>query len=173
MPIDWRRIIASNSYGNTNDDLRRAFAEIIKKVCTTKIQPDADSTSIEIEAFLACRLIPLDKNPGLRPMGVGEVLRRIAGNIVMTVVKEDVRVAAGGFQLCAGQEAGVEAAVHAMHDVFQSNDTEAVLLVDAENAFNSINRKMLLHNIQYICPVIYTFVYNCYHVPCSREDYLL
>ena len=81
----------------------------------------------------------------------------------MTVVKEDVRVAAGGLQFCAGQEAGVEAAVHAMHDVFQSNETEAVLLVDAENAFK-INRKMLLHNIQYICPATYTFVYNCYHV---------
>ena len=55
----WRRILASNSYGNTNVDFRRAFAEMIKKLCTTKIQPDADSTSIE--AFLACRLIPLVK----------------------------------------------------------------------------------------------------------------
>ena len=32
----WRRIIASNSYGNTNVDLRRAFAEMIKKLCTKK-----------------------------------------------------------------------------------------------------------------------------------------
>ena len=90
-----------------------------------------------MEAFLACRLIPLDKNPGLRPIGVGEVLRRIAGKVVIKVVKEDVRNAAGGLQLCN------YAAVHTMHDVFQLNASEAVLMVDAENAFNSINRKAL------------------------------
>ena len=115
-----------------------------------------------MEAFLACRLIPLDKNPGLRPIGVGEVLRRIAGKVVIKVVKEDVRKAAGDLQLYRGHEAGGEAAVHAMHDVFQLN---SVLMVDAENAFNSINRNALLYNIRYICPEISTFIYNCYNVP--------
>ena len=94
----------------------------------------------------------------MRPIGVGEVLRRIAGKVEMKVLKEDVRNSAGGLQLCSGHEAGAEAAVHAMHDVFKSNETEAVLLVDADNAFNSINRKILLHNIQYICPSIYTYI---------------
>ena len=40
-----------------------------------------------IETFLSCRLIPLDKNPGLRPIGVGEVLRRIAGKVIVSVLK--------------------------------------------------------------------------------------
>ena len=30
-----------------------------------------------IEPLAACRLIPLDKSPGVWPIGVGEVLRRI------------------------------------------------------------------------------------------------
>ena len=112
--------------------------------------------------FLACRLIPLDKNLGLRPIGVGEVLRRIAGKVVMKVVKEDIKKAAGCLQLCAGQEAGCEAAIHAMHRIFESNETEAILMVDAENPFDSINRKALLHNIEYLSPVIATYIYNCY-----------
>ena len=101
----------------------------------------------------------------MRPIGVGEVLRRIAGKVVMQIVKKDVTRAAGCLQLCAGQEARSEAAIHAMSDIYENNDTEAVLLVDAENAFNSINRKVLLHNTEYICPELATFIYNCYIIP--------
>ena len=60
----------------------------------------------------------------------------------MKVVKENIRKAAGCLQLCAGQEVRSEAA---MHEIFESNETEAILLVDTKNAFNLINRKALLH----------------------------
>ena len=43
-----------------------------------------------LESFIACRLIPLDKRPGLRPIGVGEVLR-IAGKAVMMYFKQQDR----------------------------------------------------------------------------------
>ena len=159
----WRRIFVSNHYGASSIDLRRAFSEMIKKLCTEKENPINNRSSLE--AFLACRLIPLDKNPGLRPIGVGEVLRRIAGKVIMKIVKDDVKKAAGGLQMCSGHESGSEAAIHAMREIFDSNETEAVLLVDAENAFNSINRAALLHNIKAICPAIHTFLFNCYSVP--------
>ena len=35
-----------------------------------------------------------------------------------------------------------------MHGTFEPNETETILLVDAENAFDSIDRKALLHNIK-------------------------
>ena len=50
-------------------------------------------------------------------------------------------------QLCASQVAGVEAAVHAVRASFLWDDTEAILLVDANNAFNLLNRIVALHNI--------------------------
>ena len=43
-----------------------------------------------IEAVLSYCLIPLDKIPGLRPTGVVEVLRRIAGKVIASLLKEDV-----------------------------------------------------------------------------------
>ena len=63
------------------------------------------------------------------------------------------------------QDVGCETAIHSMQDIFGTNKTEAVLLVDAENAFSSINRQVFLRNIKYICPPIATFVRNCYNVP--------
>ena len=48
----------------------------------------------------------LDNNPGLRPIGVGEVLRRIAGKVVMSIVKDNVTKAVGNLQLYGGQDAG-------------------------------------------------------------------
>ena len=48
--------------------------------------------------------------------------------------------AAGSLQLCAGQDAGCEAAVHAMREIYDDEATEGILLVDASNAFNSLNR---------------------------------
>ena len=39
-----------------------------------------------LESFIACRLIPLDKLSGPGPIGVGDVLRRIARKVVMIIL---------------------------------------------------------------------------------------
>ena len=71
----------------------------------------------------------------------------------------------GDLQLCAGQKSGCEAAVHSMANIFNDEDTDAVLLVDATNAFNLLNRRVMLNNIRLICPLVATFVINCYNQP--------
>ena len=83
----------------------------------------------------------------------------------MRVAKEDVINSVGSLQVCAGRNAGAEAAIHAMHDIYENNDTEAILLIDAENAFNSINREAMIHNITILCPIISIFIKNCYNIP--------
>ena len=61
-----------------------------------------------------------------------------------------------------GQQAGCEVAVHAMSSLYDSQTTEAILLVDA---FNSLNREVALRNIQHLCPSLSVVVINTY-----RED---
>ena len=100
--------------------------------------------------------------PRLRPIGVGEVLRKIVGKVVMKVFRPNIQKAAGSLQVCAGQSGWCEAAVHAMRDIFEEDDCDAVLLVDAANAFNSINRASMLENISRLCPIAYVYAYNCY-----------
>ena len=67
--------------------------------------------------------------------------------------------------MCAGKPAGSEAAVHAMKKMFEEEDTHGVILVDAANAFNAMNRKSLLHNITVISPVLAKFAHNNYQKP--------
>ena len=160
----WRKILRSNNFGDTNVDLRKAIANFIKKICTGKV------SAVSIEAFVACRLVPLDKNPRLRPIGVGEILRRITGKVTVSVLKKEVVSSAESPQACAGQEAGSGAAIHAVEKLFKEESTETVLLVDATNTFNSnildsINRKLYLHDISVLCLAISTFVTNCYATP--------
>ena len=52
-----------------------------------------------------------------------------------------------------------------MRTVFEDEDTEAILLVDAENAFNKLNRKAALHNIQQLCPKFHRYLENTYQLP--------
>ena len=118
-----------------------------------------------ITAFNACRLIPLDKLPGVRPIGVVEVCRRIIGKAVMKIVKWDVMESVAGRQFCAGLNGGCEAAVHCMSMVFELNETS--LFVDATNAFNSLNRATTLINLPNICPALAPILINTYRDPVS------
>ena len=58
-----------------------------------------------------------------------------------------------------------EAAIHAMRDLFSYASSEAALLVDASNAFDSVNCQAALHNISILCPALSTILYNTYIAP--------
>ena len=156
----WRRILTSRKFGTSSSDRRKAFANFMKKPCSKEPQ-----FTHSLEVFTANRLIPLDINSSLRPVGVEEVLRRIAGNIVIMLCKKDFTKAAWSLQLSASQDAGADAAIHALRHIFADFDTDAVLLIDAENAFNSTNRKLTLQSLKIICAAIASYTINCYATP--------
>ena len=66
---------------------------------------------------------------------------------------------------CTGIRAGIEAAIHATSEAWNKDSTEALLQVDAANAFNRLNRKVALHNIQEVCPPMKIFLQNIYQKP--------
>eukprot|EP00117_Sycon_ciliatum_P030771 scpid90068/ scgid24195/ len=151
----WCRMLTS--YKAASDHLCRTLALAAQCLCTEAI-PASD-----VSAFTASRLIPLAKKPsGVRPIAVGEVFRRLIGRAVMSVIKPDVLRAVAPLQLCVGVPSACEAAVHAMRKIFNRDDTEAILFVDATNAFNSLNRTAALHNIPRICPALGKIFQNTY-----------
>ena len=61
---------------------------------------------------MACRLVPLDKNPGVRPIAIGELPRRIISKAVLSIIGQDIADATCPLQLCAGLVGGCEAAIY-------------------------------------------------------------
>ena len=102
---------------------------------------------------------------GVRPVGIGETLRRIMGKTVARVLKEDIQLASGTLQTCAGLESGIEASIHAMRRTYEEDGCEAALLVDADNAFNRLNREMALKTINQKCPLLFKYLHNSYNTP--------
>ena len=140
----WRRLCSS--FGSASMALCNSLAAIARRLCTQ------DVDSVELMAFVACRLIPLDKKPRVRPIGVGDVPRRIIAKAILHVIGDDIQLAAGALQTCAGHDAVLEAAIHAMKSIFDDDDTQAALLVDATIAFYLVNRQVALHSISVLCP---------------------
>ena len=141
-----------------SDDLCRAIARLTKKLCATYVDPQG------ISSLVACRLIALDKSPGVCPVEIGETLRRLISKAGLHVVREDIQAAVGCLQLCTGQEAACEAGVYAIRTLLEDADVEAIL-VDAVNAFNSLNREAALLNVHVLCPTIAPILTNTYRNP--------
>jgi hypothetical protein len=158
----WQRILCSKQFKKKPQQLCEAVANLARKLCCSVVNPT------DIKAFTAGRLIPLEKRPsGVRPIGIGEVLRRIVGKAATTVLKSDLVDSTAPIQVCAGLHGGVEAAIHAIRRMYNDPNTQAILLVDAENAFNSLNRNAALHNLQYTCPEFFKYVLNTYRQPAN------
>ena len=110
-----------------------ALAAVGHCICTEPVHPDG------LTAFVACRLIPLDKQPGVCLTGIGEVPRCIILKAMPRLVDMDICDACGALQVCAG----CEAAVHAMRQLFQDARLHAALLVDTSNALILLIGKQL------------------------------
>ena len=102
----------------------------------------------EIRALKAKRLVALNKCPGVRPIGIGEVGDRFLAKIMAEVTGDDVRSECNSDQLCSGIKGGIEGGIHGVREIFESNceDGWGLLLVDAANAFNSLSRPAALWN---------------------------
>ena len=93
--IDWRQFCSC--YKRASNDLCCSLIAVARKLCSQLFYPAG------VTAFVVGRLIALDKNPGVRPIGVGEVSRCVNGKAILRVIGSDIQEAAGSCQLCAGQ----------------------------------------------------------------------
>ena len=153
----WCRM--TTCFMEASDRLCCALAAAVRCLCSETLEADA------MIGFALAHLIPLDKKPGVRPIAVGEVSRRLISRAIMTVVRSDVRRVTTPLQTCVGVPSACEAAVHTISGLFARPMVEGVLMVDASNAFNSLNRQVALHNLPRLCPALARVFVNTYSSP--------
>ena len=113
------------------------------------------------------KLVGLDKWPGVRPIGIGDIIRRLLCKVMLIVMGKEATRACGTDQLCSGLEAGIEGGIHHMRSLWDEHDKEeddtwGVLLIDARNAFNEGNRKMMMWVARHEWPSGSRFLFNIY-----------
>ena len=78
-----------SSFGCVLVGLCNSLAAVARQLCVQEVDPK------ELMAFVACQLIPLDKKPGVRPIGIGDVSRRIIAKAILYGIHTDIQLAAG------------------------------------------------------------------------------
>ena len=107
----------------------------------------------------------LDKMPGIRPIGIGELWRRLFCKICMAVCANEATDACGNLNLCGGLGAGIEGGVHVAKQIWKQHKDEeeyGFTLVDARNAFNKLNRTAMLWTARHLWPSGSRFAFNIY-----------
>ena len=90
----WKRLLSS--FKKYSQDLCEAIASLARRLCCSYVHLSG------LTASTACRLIALDKSPGVRPIGIGEVLKRIVNQAIISISKSTVQQVTGALQLCSG-----------------------------------------------------------------------
>ena len=147
--LNARRMICSNNFPKSRE-LCDGLVRFCRRLFTECVNP------APIASFHASRAVALDKNPGIRPVGIGDFF----SSVIMKLMPDEAREVMGPLQTCAGHAGGIEATGHAMQQLYGDKETEGCLLIDAENAFNGMNRKVALRNIQVLCPKLSLFSSN-------------
>ena len=116
-------------------------------------------------AFCSATLTALNKKKtGIRPIAVGEVIRRLVAKCIAKETAIEAVELFGSKQLGVAVKGGAESIVHATKITFErmkSVKSGGILQIDFRNAFNSVKRSHL-GSTKVLMPRIISFASFCY-----------
>ena len=118
----------------------------------------AGNTPAEVVPFLcgAILLACQKKGGGLRPIAVGEVLRRLSSKCLSRAVQSDAFRPLSPLQVGVGVKASFEAIVHSVTRTLEDPNIQPeehwILFLDYSNAFNSISRGTMFQEVRACIP---------------------
>lgn len=140
----------------------------ITRLCNKMLKGEIPRAILPI--LYGAKLIAFSKpNGGVRPIAIGNTLRRLTAKAAAFHVQAEVKSKLFPFQLGVAISGGAEAIVHTVRSFCNSKlispEPVAILKIDFENAFNTIRRDSFLGSIKEYLPEIYPFLFQCYRDP--------
>ncbi|GKE70766.1 putative reverse transcriptase domain-containing protein, partial [Tanacetum coccineum] len=121
------------------------------------------------EYIASAPLTPLVKpGGGIRPIVVGTVWRRLVSKVSAIMIGHSLDGYLDGLQFGVGVAGGSEAILHSMNRLIEAYGDDvglSMLLVDFKNAFNLVDRDVMLREVRLRCPAISRWVEFCYSNP--------
>lgn len=103
------------------------------------------------------------KDGGVRPIAVGNTLRRLIAKAACKAVSAKMATELLPIQIGFGVPRSTEAAVHAARTyVANLQPGEGLLKLDFKNAFNMVNRENMFQVVREHLPELYPFIHMCY-----------
>ena len=117
--------------------------------------------------FYGASLIALNKKGGgIRPIAVGNTIRRLAAKVGLRPLTEALGEELRPVQLGFGTPGGCEAAVHATRRYLKcTRERRVILKLDMRNAFNTIRRDTFLTEARERIPTLYPLLWQAYAKP--------
>ena len=140
-PGHLKHLIGATEAGNR---LLVSLTKLINFILKNKIPEDIQPI------FFGANLCALSKKDGgIRPIAVGTTLRRLITKVAFKPISRELGSLFRPHQLGYGSKGGSEAAAHAARHYLTSDTKNKVLLkVDIKNAFNCINRDIILQKVK-------------------------
>ncbi|GKB00095.1 putative reverse transcriptase domain-containing protein [Tanacetum coccineum] len=121
------------------------------------------------EYIASAPLTPLVKpSGGIRPIAVGTIWRRLVSKVSATMIGHSLDGYLDGLQFGVRVSGGGEAIIHAVNRLVKDRGDDvglSMLLVDFQNAFNLVDRTVMLQEVVCTCPAIFCWVELCYSRP--------
>ncbi|KAL5713679.1 hypothetical protein ACHQM5_015733 [Ranunculus cassubicifolius] len=153
--------------GGAASVLASDLLEGITSVCNLFLQGRCPSVLGEFVA--SAPLTPLLKpGGGIRPIAVGTIWRRLVSKMAAKIVGQEVGPYLEGNQFGVGVPGGCEAILHSVNRLMEEKGqcgSYTMLLVDFRNAFNLVDRNVMLEEVQKKCPMLTPWVEFCYAQP--------
>ena len=105
------------------------------------------------------------KNNGIRPIAVGQTLRRIVSKLAFKEALPPISSYLSPYQVGVGKKRAIEHSVFDFQDFINKSGkstSKMVLLLDFENAFNIFDRQVFMNQVRKYCPSISHWVEYCY-----------
>jgi hypothetical protein len=163
-PLHLLRCCYTPRFPQIGDSCLQKLTDVLNFFIRGEIPPNA------AQIFFGANLIAFNKKDGgIRPIAIGEILRRTLSKIVL----EKIDFPFAPYQFGIKTKFGMETIAHSLRSIMKDSSVnptiwknQVVLKVDLANAFNSVSRDAFLHIIDHCLPDLSAFARLSYdHTP--------